>query len=48
LKNNNEKASKDKGKKRDDNYKDKVNVIFTDFLLVEEFESVNLVDSSIN
>ena len=47
LKRNNEKASKDKGKKKDDsNDEDRVNTTSDDFLLVEEFESLNLVDSS--
>ena len=46
LKNNNEKASKDKGKKKDDSDEDRVNATSTDFLLVEEFESANLVDNS--
>jgi len=43
LKNDNEKVSKDKGKKKNDN-----NDGNDDFLLVEEFASTNLVDNSTN
>lgn len=47
LKKEKAKASKDKSTNKDDGSKeDKVNVTHDDFLVVEEFESVNLVDNS--
>ena len=45
LKNKSEKDSNDKGKDDSDN-EDKVNATFVGFLLVHEFESMNLVDNS--